>query len=724
MAEYDYGTAFQTGWNAVQGFRDKQTRTAAGSAFASGDYNRASNVFAQGGMINEALGVQDYQTKRQDRATDVATAARTEKGKWLLQAAQSLTYIPAEKRQQEFQTHIAPVMKAMGIPDDAIAQIASSPMDDQSLHSFIAAFGGTPDMSAHKGDWKEIKNADGSSRFEFFPADPYQQQPQGGAPAPDAPVAEAQPPAQPQAPAQSGGDAYLTRLGQIESNNDPNARNGSSTGLYQFHPDTFARLGGTDINDPEQQKAAALKLAQESAQQLQAAGIQPDDANLYIMHQQGAGGGLALLKADPNANAIATLTPVYGNPARARQAIVNNGGSADMTAGQFVDMWRQKWGQGAQQPAQPYQVASAGETPPPPSQAPQAAPTGSGGMFSRPGSAAPAPKSRPATAQEKAAYGIPANIPAQMKADGTIDVISLPQGDLPSEAIGPGDPESGSILAQTGLSMPAFLAVTGQASKLPRDAATRNAAFRQAEEFANKRGVDLSTLSSQYDAYNKTLQANIMRNNQTNILEQELDGTISVLQPLAEQAGMGGLRVGNVARLFAGKEVNDPTVQQYRQQLLMLQSELAGMNAAARGNIDQSGNVKTDQSDMEDAGRVIVNGLNARGAGGLAQAIHSTTSKNRAVLENNIDTSRKAIWNLFGVGQHYKPLYGPRPHSTAGASKGLTPAQLKTVQRYKGSTAPGGSAQNPIVTRTKADYDRQPSGTHYIFTDGRVMVKP
>lgn len=404
--------AAQSGYAFGNQLYEDRTRKVAGSAFASGDYSGAANAFARGGMINEAAGVQDYQTKRQDHATDVAAAARTEKGKWLVQAAQGLTYVPAARRQQEFQTHIAPVMKAMSIPDEVIAQIASSPMDDQSLHSFISAFGGTPDMSAHKGDWKEVKNADGSSRFEFFPADPYQQQPQATAPAPapEAAAPQAQPPEQPQATAESGGGAYLARLGQIESNNDPNARNGSSTGLYQFHPDTFARLGGTDINDPEQQKAAALKLAQESARQLQSAGIQPDDASLYIMHQQGAGGGLALLKADPNANAIATLTPVYGNPTRARQAIVNNGGSADMTAGQFVDMWRQKWGRGAQQPAQPYQVASAGETPPPPSQGPQAASMASGGMFSRPGSAAK-PKDAPSgyrwTADGKSLEAIP-----------------------------------------------------------------------------------------------------------------------------------------------------------------------------------------------------------------------------------------------------------------------------------------------------------------------------
>ena len=220
--------------------------------------------------------------------------------------------------------------------------------------------------------------------------------------------------------------------------------------------------------------------------------------------------------------------------------------------------------------------------------------------------------------------------------------------------LGASDPESGSILAQTGLSMPAFLAITGDAQKLPRDKATRNIAFKQAEEFANSHGIDVSTISSQYQAYNKTLQSNIMRNNQTNILEQEISGTIDVLKPIADAAGLGNIKIANIAKIFAGKETNDPVIQQYRQQILLLQSELAGMNAAARGNIDQTGNVKTDNSDMKDAEMIIMSGLNAGGAEGLRKAIENTVSKNRMVLEHNIDASRKAIWGLFGVGKNYK----------------------------------------------------------------------
>lgn len=137
--------------------------------------------------------------------------------------------------------------------------------------------------------------------------------------------------------------AYLQRLAQVESNGKPDAQNGSSTGVFQFHPDTFAGLGGKDIHSVPQQTFAALALQRRDRQNLQQLGIQPTDANVYIMHQQGAGGGRALLTADPGASAVDVLTPVYGNAAVAKKAIVGNGGSPDMTAGQFVSMWQKKW---------------------------------------------------------------------------------------------------------------------------------------------------------------------------------------------------------------------------------------------------------------------------------------------------------------------------------------------------------------------------------------------
>lgn len=228
-----------------------------------------------------------------------------------------------------------------------------------------------------KTEYKTVKNADGSEALLKVGGPGSESPAPGGAAAapggvhssaaaPNPVVAQVAPLAA-AAGAKPADTAYLTRLAQVESAGNQNAQNGSSTGLYQFHPDTFASVGGKDIRDPADQTKAALALSQRDRQALQANGIEPNDANTYIMHQQGAGGGMALLKAPSQISAVAVLTPVYGNEKLAKQAIVNNGGSADMTAGQFVDHWRQKWGESP---------ARAGVDVPTATQAPADAPPG------------------------------------------------------------------------------------------------------------------------------------------------------------------------------------------------------------------------------------------------------------------------------------------------------------------------------------------------------------
>lgn len=216
------------------------------------------------------------------------------------------------------------------------------------------------------------------------------------------------------------------------------------------------------------------------------------------------------------------------------------------------------------------------------------------------------------------------------------------------------DPDSGSILAQTGLSMPAFLALTGKAASLPRDKATRDAAFKQAADFANKRGVDVSTLTSQYQAYNETLNANIKRVNQTRIMEGELQGTLDNLKPVSDAAGLGTLRLANVAKVWAGQETNDPIVEQYAFQLNQLRSELAAYNGALQGRSGAS----LTQQDYGEAERVIKGGLSSKAADGLRTAVSSATEKMSGVLNKNVDTARKSVWDLFGVGANYKPQHG------------------------------------------------------------------
>lgn len=203
---------------------------------------------------------------------------------------------------------------------------------------------------------------------------------------------------------------YLQRLAQVESHGDPGEQKGRSTGLFQFHPDTFAAVGGHgDIHDVGAQTNAALALSRRDRQNLQQLGIEPTDANVYIMHQQGPGGGRALLTAPPEVSAVAALTPVYGSADMAKRAIVGNGGREDMKAGEFVDMWRQRWAGGGSDRTATAAAPSATSGDPP------------GTIYGNPKPVKAPP--RPATAAEKAAYGVAADVPAQM-VDGELKVIS------------------------------------------------------------------------------------------------------------------------------------------------------------------------------------------------------------------------------------------------------------------------------------------------------------
>lgn len=212
----------------------------------------------------------------------------------------------------------------------------------------------------HKPDWKERKKGP-TGETEFVDLNP-NNAPTG---ADTSAAPEAASPASQASPHPTGGVydsvaqlatkagakpeevGYLQTLAQVESHGDPKAQNGRSTGLFQFHPDTFAAAGGGgDIHDIGAQTSAALNLSRRDRANLSQLGIEPTDANVYIMHQQGAGGGRALLTSPPDINAVAALTPVYGNADVAKRAIVGNGGTADMSAGQFVDMWRSRWANG------------------------------------------------------------------------------------------------------------------------------------------------------------------------------------------------------------------------------------------------------------------------------------------------------------------------------------------------------------------------------------------
>lgn len=129
--------------------------------------------------------------------------------------------------------------------------------------------------------------------------------------------------------------AGLARTVQIESSGDPNAGVGSGhVGLGQFSPETALEVGVANRNDPEQSINGIARYAAKNAPALQKVlGRAPTDAELYLAHQQGAGGAAKLL-----ANPAARAGDLVGDA-----AIRQNGGDPDAPASVFTSLWKGKF---------------------------------------------------------------------------------------------------------------------------------------------------------------------------------------------------------------------------------------------------------------------------------------------------------------------------------------------------------------------------------------------
>lgn len=146
---------------------------------------------------------------------------------------------------------------------------------------------------------------------------------------------------------------YLETISMLESSGGVNTGTGQFTGVFQIGPEVAADFGVTpeQLRDPRVNAQVAAKLAARNAQALRRSlGREPQSWELYLAHQQGIGGATALL-SNPGGSVIEVLAPAYGGDrARAQQAVIQNGGRPDMTAGEFAQLWAQKFGGALPQP--------------------------------------------------------------------------------------------------------------------------------------------------------------------------------------------------------------------------------------------------------------------------------------------------------------------------------------------------------------------------------------
>jgi len=129
---------------------------------------------------------------------------------------------------------------------------------------------------------------------------------------------------------------FLNKMAMIESGGNPNAQNDSSSagGLFQQIDSNAAEYGVANRFDPVQSTEGAVRFAIANKNYLTGIlGREPTGGELYLAHQQGPGGAAKLL-ANPDAKAV----DIVG-----MDAIKLNGGNANMTAGEFANIWISKY---------------------------------------------------------------------------------------------------------------------------------------------------------------------------------------------------------------------------------------------------------------------------------------------------------------------------------------------------------------------------------------------
>lgn len=129
---------------------------------------------------------------------------------------------------------------------------------------------------------------------------------------------------------------YLNKIAMIESGGNPNANNPNSSagGLFQQIDSNAAAYGVVNRFDPVQSTEGAVRFAVDNKNYLMGIlGREPTGGELYLAHQQGPAGAARLL-ANPDAKAV----DIVG-----MDAIKLNGGNANMTAGEFANIWISKY---------------------------------------------------------------------------------------------------------------------------------------------------------------------------------------------------------------------------------------------------------------------------------------------------------------------------------------------------------------------------------------------
>ena len=226
---------------------------------------------------------------------------------------------------------------------------------------------------------------------------------------------------------------------RIESHfkSDAKAKSSSATGLYQFLDRTGASYGvaGDKRKDPRLSAEGYVREIQHDLPALdRGLGRHADPWEVYMLHQRGLSGAIKLLAGDQDRNAVQAL---------GRKEVLNNGGNAGMTVGDYRRFWEGRYAQmdRANERQGIYRIAEApaGRDRPAASPAPGRpglpgepglpGQPGRAGLPGAPGVAAPlSAPSQAARADQTAPARAEVLIRLAGAPDGTVTRVSAPQG--------------------------------------------------------------------------------------------------------------------------------------------------------------------------------------------------------------------------------------------------------------------------------------------------------
>jgi len=193
--------------------------------------------------------------------------------------------------------------------------------------------------------------------------------------------------------------------------------------------------------------------------------------------------------------------------------------------------------------------------------------------------------------------------------------------------------------------------LTGNASRLTRGQERRDA-FAGANEWLGKTtGVDFSSLASRYEAVNKALQINEMKFNLVRNAENEIHVDIENLRAVMQELGLSDLQAANQVKAWALGQITDPRAIKYVFLLNQLQNDITLYNQASQGGESQA---PTDALRNE-AREIIGLGASEGSLEGLFSGLTASVAGMSRVNLSALNRTEKAIWDMFGVGENYRP---------------------------------------------------------------------